>query len=127
MHRRPQFRAHARSVEQLHASTVEVLTPYEVEKVSGDPVVDEVVVASKDATADTCVPTPWSQPSGSSPTWAQWSSGASTCASAGDIADHDGKVKLISVGFGEAALAVNHIAHLLDPSTSTAPGTPSDA
>ena len=46
---------------------------------------------------------------------------------AGDIADYDGKVKLIAVGFGEAALAVNHIAHLIDPGASIVPGHSSDA
>ncbi|MDQ1050928.1 FAD-dependent oxidoreductase [Streptomyces sp. V4I2] len=46
---------------------------------------------------------------------------------AGDIADHDGKVSLISIGFGEAALAVNHIASLLDPARSLTPGHSSDA
>jgi thioredoxin reductase (NADPH) len=45
---------------------------------------------------------------------------------AGDIADHDGKVKLISIGFGEAALAVNHAAPLIDPTVSVVPGHSSD-
>ena len=45
---------------------------------------------------------------------------------AGDIADYDGKVKLISIGFGEAALAVNHIAATVRPGTSLTPGHSSD-
>jgi thioredoxin reductase (NADPH) len=46
---------------------------------------------------------------------------------AGDVADYHGKVKLISIGFGEAALAVNHAAPLVDPSASVVPGHSSDA
>jgi ferredoxin/flavodoxin---NADP+ reductase len=46
---------------------------------------------------------------------------------AGDIADFDGKVKLISVGFGEAATAINHIAPLVNDRWKTTPGHSSDA
>lgn len=41
---------------------------------------------------------------------------------AGDIASYPGKVKLIAVGFSEAATAVNHIAHLLDSTQKVFPG-----
>ncbi|WP_235737100.1 NAD(P)/FAD-dependent oxidoreductase [Nocardioides alcanivorans] len=46
-HRRPNFRAHERSVSELHGSSVTVLTPYEVESVSGDPTVEEVTLVDK--------------------------------------------------------------------------------
>ncbi|MGC5009484.1 NAD(P)/FAD-dependent oxidoreductase [Streptosporangium sp. DT93] len=46
---------------------------------------------------------------------------------AGDISDYDGKVRLISVGFGEAAAAVNNLAPLVNPALGTAPGHSSDA
>lgn len=45
---------------------------------------------------------------------------------AGDITDYPGKVRLISVGFGEAALAVHNAATHLDPSQPLAPGHSSD-
>lgn len=45
---------------------------------------------------------------------------------AGDIADFDGKVKLMSVGFGEVALAVNHVAVDLDPDLTLFPGHSTD-
>lgn len=45
---------------------------------------------------------------------------------AGDIVDYEGKVKLISVGFGEAATAVNNAAVLLHPDAHLAPGHSSD-
>lgn len=41
---------------------------------------------------------------------------------AGDIADFDGKVRLMSVGFGEAATAVNNAAVELDPASALFPG-----
>ncbi|HPJ19657.1 MAG TPA: ferredoxin--NADP(+) reductase, partial [Actinomycetota bacterium] len=41
---------------------------------------------------------------------------------AGDIATYPGKVPLISVGFGEAALAVNNAAPHIDPTHGVFPG-----
>jgi thioredoxin reductase (NADPH) len=41
---------------------------------------------------------------------------------AGDIAEYPGKVRLISVGFGEAALAVNNAATAADPAQQLFPG-----
>lgn len=41
---------------------------------------------------------------------------------AGDIATYDGKLELISTGFGEAAIAVNNAVHYLDPSAKVNPG-----
>ena len=46
---------------------------------------------------------------------------------AGDITDYPGKVRLIAVGLGEAATAVNHIAHDLDPDSPLFPGHSTDA
>lgn len=41
---------------------------------------------------------------------------------AGDIAGHPGKLKLISTGTGEAAVAVNNAVHYIDPSRQIEPG-----
>jgi len=46
---------------------------------------------------------------------------------AGDIADYPGKVRLISVGFGEVATAVNNAAVRLDPAAALFPGHSTDA
>ncbi|WP_026197550.1 NAD(P)/FAD-dependent oxidoreductase [Sciscionella marina] len=46
---------------------------------------------------------------------------------AGDVAQYEGKVKLIATGFGEAATAVNNIAVLLDPDAHLFPGHSSNA
>jgi thioredoxin reductase (NADPH) len=45
---------------------------------------------------------------------------------AGDITDYPGKVRLIAVGFGEAATAVNNVAVVLDPSAHVFPGHSSE-
>jgi len=44
----------------------------------------------------------------------------------GDIASYPGKLKLIAVGFGEAAIAVNQIATYLNPSAKLFPGHSTD-
>lgn len=41
---------------------------------------------------------------------------------AGDIATYDGKLELISTGFGEAAIAVNNAVHHMDPNAKVNPG-----
>ncbi|CAM5438693.1 putative Ferredoxin--NADP reductase [Streptomyces afghaniensis 772] [Streptomyces afghaniensis] len=145
VHRRTRFRAHERSVEQVHASSVRVLTPYEVEKVSGEGAVSEVVVASSDGdriilpAQSVVAALGFIADLGPIERWGlelrrrrilvdrTMRTNRERVFAAGDIADHDGKVSLISIGFGEAALAVNHIAALLDPARSITPGHSSDA
>jgi thioredoxin reductase (NADPH) len=46
--------------------------------------------------------------------------------SAGDITDYDGKVRLIAVGFGEVATAVNNAAMHIDPDGQLFPGHSTD-
>jgi thioredoxin reductase len=46
---------------------------------------------------------------------------------AGDINDYEGKVRLIAVGFGEVATAVNNAAHHLDSAQPVFPGHSTDA
>jgi ferredoxin/flavodoxin---NADP+ reductase len=41
---------------------------------------------------------------------------------AGDITEYQGKVRLIAVGFGEAATAVNNAAVYIDPHARVFPG-----
>jgi thioredoxin reductase len=45
---------------------------------------------------------------------------------AGDITEYPGKVRLISVGFGEAATAVNNAATVIDPAAGLFPGHSTD-
>ena len=41
---------------------------------------------------------------------------------AGDIATYEGKLELISTGFGEAAIAVNNAVHFMNPGAKVDPG-----
>jgi len=41
---------------------------------------------------------------------------------AGDIVDYEGKLELIATGFSEAAMAVNHAVHEIDPKARYSPG-----
>ena len=45
---------------------------------------------------------------------------------AGDITEYDGKVRLIAVGFGEAATAVNNATVAIDPTAKVFPGHSSE-
>ena len=45
---------------------------------------------------------------------------------AGDISEYPGKVRLIAVGFGEAATAVNNAAVVIDPAAHLFPGHSSE-
>ncbi|GII66917.1 ferredoxin--NADP reductase [Sphaerisporangium krabiense] len=45
---------------------------------------------------------------------------------AGDLTDYEGKVRLMSVGFGEVATAMNHVAVDLDPGLTLFPGHSTD-
>jgi len=44
----------------------------------------------------------------------------------GDVAYYEGKVKVIAIGFGEAAIAANYAAHYVNPELSVTPGHSSD-
>ncbi|WP_181806692.1 NAD(P)/FAD-dependent oxidoreductase [Streptomyces shenzhenensis] len=151
VHRRTRFRAHERTVEQVGNSSVRVLTPYEVEKISGNGAdgnggaVSEVVVASSDGDRITLpaqsvvAALGFIADLGPIERWGldlrrrrilvdrTMRTSRERVFAAGDIADYDGRVGLISIGFGEAALAVNHVAALLDPARSLTPGHSSDA
>lgn len=143
-HRRPQFRAHERSVADLATSTVEVLTPFEVVEVNGSEAIEEVVVESKDGqrralkVQAAVAALGFIADLGPMDGWGldqhrrhlvvdrTMRTNRARVFAAGDLAHYEGKVKLISIGFGEAALAVNHIAALVRPGTALNPGHSSD-
>ncbi|WP_433371174.1 NAD(P)/FAD-dependent oxidoreductase [Streptosporangium sp. CA-115845] len=146
VHRRPVFRAHERSVATLHASSVRVLTPYEVAEISGDPLLGEVVVEKVKEGDRVTLPAQtvvaalgFIADLGPVQKWGlelrkrhvlvdrSMRTNLPRVFAAGDISDYDGKVRLISVGFGEAAAAVNNLAPLVNPALGTTPGHSSDA
>ncbi|WP_218004535.1 NAD(P)/FAD-dependent oxidoreductase [Microtetraspora niveoalba] len=146
VHRRDAFRAHEQSVARLRSSSVRVLTPYEVAGVAGDGRIAEVtvervrggdmitlpaqtVVAALGFIADLGPMQKWGLDLRRRHVLVDRSmrTNLDRVFAAGDISDYDGKVRLISVGFGEAAAAVNNLAPLVNPAFGTVPGHSSDA
>jgi thioredoxin reductase len=144
VHRRKHFRAHAASVADLEAGPTVVVTDAQVSEVEGTDRVHTVHVRHKDGTV-----TPYKAQSviaalgftadiGPLESWGidivdrkilvdtAMRTTLSGVYSAGDITEYPGKVRLISVGFGEAATAVNNAATYLDPDQPLFPGHSSD-
>jgi ferredoxin/flavodoxin---NADP+ reductase len=146
VHRRDAFRAHQGTVDQVKASSVRVLTPYEVAKVYGGDRVEAVdvfdnrdherlerievqaIVAALGFTADLGPFTTWGLEQNKRHIVVDTAmrTNIPRVFAAGDIVDYEGKVKLIAVGFGEAATAVNNAAVIIDPSAHIFPGHSSD-
>ncbi|WP_133798934.1 NAD(P)/FAD-dependent oxidoreductase [Kribbella caucasensis] len=141
IHRRPKFRAHQATVDDVLASRVEVLTPYEVARINGNARVESVeifdnlsgerrtlpvdtVVAALGFTADLGPFTRWGLDQRKRHILVDpaMRTNLRRVFAAGDIVDYDGKVKLISVAFGEAATAVNNAAGLIEPGAKVFPG-----
>ncbi len=144
VHRRDAFRAHQRTVDAVKDSAVDIITKAEVSALRGDPTLEEVditvdgetttrkaqaVVAALGFLADL----------GPLQTWgidvlkrhvvvdSSMRTSLERVFAAGDITEYPGKVRLIAVGFGEAATAVNNAAVAIDPSAHVFPGHSSEA
>ncbi|MEA5155310.1 NAD(P)/FAD-dependent oxidoreductase [Raineyella sp.] len=141
VHRRDRFRAHKGSVDRVRDSNVRMLVNAEVTEVRGDGWVSgaEVRVAGQDRavslaaqsivaalgfTADLGAMNDWGLGlvNRRIPVNTRMETAIPRVYAAGDITDYPGKVRLISVGFGEAATAVNNAAVLLDPGLDLFPG-----
>lgn len=144
VHRRDGFRAHERTVQAVRDSKVEIITKAQVTGLFGEPTVSEVeitvdgeepvrrpaqaVVAALGFVADL----------GPLQQWgievqkrhivvnAAMRTNLARVFAAGDITEYPGKVRLIAVGFGEAATAVNNAAVVIDPSAHVFPGHSSE-
>ncbi|MGI8576114.1 MAG: NAD(P)/FAD-dependent oxidoreductase [Egibacteraceae bacterium] len=145
VHRRDRFRAHEHTVEQVRASSVEVLTFWEVAKVFGEKRVSGVeifnnktderrqldvqaIVAALGFKADLGPLKRWGleQEKRKVIVDTAMATNLPRVFAAGDITSYEGKVDLISVGFGEAAIAVNNAAPVIDPDARVFPGHSSD-
>jgi len=141
IHRREGFRAHEDSVRRLTASDVRVLVHREVVRIEGGERIERVVVSDnrtdeqETLEVDTVIAAlGFTADLGPLRSWGIEHDGRSLvvdsrCATsidgvfaAGDVTTYPGKVPLISVGFGEAATAVNNAAAYLDPTARVAPG-----
>ncbi|MDQ1626651.1 MAG: ferredoxin/flavodoxin---NADP+ reductase [Actinomycetota bacterium] len=147
VHRRDAFRAHGSSVGRARELDIEFLTPYTVSALHGNGSLEAVeitrvkprddvrrldcqaVVAALGFTADL----------GPLESWgvemvdrhivvdSRMATNVPRVYAAGDITEYPGKVRLIAVGFGEAATAVNNAAVAIDPESALFPGHSTDA
>ena len=142
IHRRDSFRAHEHTVQQVTAARdVDILTHTEVARIHGEDRVKSVeifnnqtdeqrtlevqaVVAALGFTADLGPMTRWGlgQAKRHIIVDTTMATNLPRVFAAGDITDYPGKVRLISVGFGEAATAVNNAATAIDPNAKLFPG-----
>ncbi|MCC5949411.1 MAG: NAD(P)/FAD-dependent oxidoreductase [Nitriliruptoraceae bacterium] len=141
IHRRDRFRAHEDSVEKLYASSVRVMTFTEVSRILGEDGVERVEVFDNRSDeretltiSKVVAALGFKSDLGPLKSWDVEIDGRHILVdttmqtnipgvfAAGDITEYEGKVRLISVGFGEAATAVNNAAVHIDPEARVFPG-----
>ncbi|MFE5702324.1 NAD(P)/FAD-dependent oxidoreductase [Rhodococcus koreensis] len=146
VHRRSAFRAHAASVRELNDSGVEIITDAQVESLHGNGTVQrahvridgqddprvlpvDAVVAALGFISNLGPLTEWGMDLDRRTIVvdSRMQTTAARVYAAGDITSYTGKVRLMSVGFGEVATAVNNAAVALDPTLSLFPGHSTDA
>jgi ferredoxin/flavodoxin---NADP+ reductase len=145
IHRREGFRAHAHSMRLLRQAVesgqVDLLTHREVRAIHGETCVSGVTIYDNRTGGDTTLDVdavlsligfkPDLGPIGS---WGlelerntirvnqRLETNLPRVYAAGDIASYEGKLELIATGFSEAAMAVNHAAHEINPKARYSPG-----
>ncbi|GAA1522313.1 NAD(P)/FAD-dependent oxidoreductase [Dactylosporangium maewongense] len=144
VHRREKFRAHASTVARVKALPIEIIVNAEVTRILGDARCTGVDVAVRGAAprtlpADSVVAAlGFTADLGPLADWgleldkrhikvdSTTATNLPRVFAAGDISEYPGKVRLIAVGFGEAATAVNNAAVIIDPAAHLFPGHSSD-
>lgn len=146
VHRRDSFRAHPSTVSAVRTTDVQIVTNAQVSQVHGNGVIEAVEVTGADDVVRT-VPCQriiaalgftanlgpllrWGvdiENRRHIPVDSAMQTNVPGIFAAGDINDYPGKVRLIAVGFGEAATAVNNAAHYIDPEQPVFPGHSTDA
>ena len=145
VHRRDAFRAHERTVAAVRDSSVEIITRAQVSELRGEASLEEVVVdvdreeprvlpaqalvAALGFVADLGAIQQWGLVTEKRHVVVDSAmrTNLPRVFAAGDITDYPGKVRLIAVGFGEAATAVNNAAVVIDPTAHVFPGHSSEA
>lgn len=141
VHRRAAFRAHAASVTAVTASGARIITDAEVEALAGDDVVREAHIRVRgenkpqvSAVDSVIAALGFVSNLGPIADWglalqrrsivvdSRMRTSLDRVYAAGDVTGYEGKVRLMSVGFGEVATAVNNAAVELDPELSLFPG-----
>lgn len=141
VHRRDKFRAHAATVTKVRESGVRMIVNADVSAVRGNGWISEVDVAHKLEKSTSTLPAQsviaalgFTADLGPLTEWGleidsrhivvntRMETAVPRVYAAGDITDYPGKVRLIAVGFGEAATAVNNAAAVIDPDAEIFPG-----
>ncbi len=146
IHRRPEFRAHKASVEQMWAAAeageVAVKTPYEVRSIHGQGgCVAKATIYNNDTDedeemeVDAVVALLGFKPDlGPIGNWGLelerntikvtqlMETNLPGVYAAGDVVHYPGKLELIATGYGEAAIAVNNAVHFINPKARVSPG-----
>ena len=141
VHRRDQFRAHATTVDKVRKMGVRLITSAEISDARGDDWISEIDVTSRlDGSVETLrtdsvvASLGFIANIGPLADWgidldkrrvvvdSAMQTSRDGIYAAGDITTYLGKVPLISVGFGEAATAVNNAAPRIDPTHGVFPG-----
>jgi len=144
VHRRDKFRAHAGTINRVEALGIPLLVNAELAKIRGQERVEGVDLTfrggeTRELPADSIVAAlGFTADLGPLATWGlqldkrhivvdtTMATTRDRVFAAGDISDYPGKVRLIAVGFGEAATAVNNAAIVINPSAHLFPGHSSD-
>ena len=145
VHRRETFRAHPMTVSAVREADVEIITNAQVSKVDGNGSIESVEITGSDGavrrvpcqriiaalgfTANLGPLLKWGvdvENRRHIPVDTAMRTNVAGVFAAGDINDYPGKVRLIAVGFGEAATAVNNAAHHIDPGQPVFPGHSTD-
>lgn len=140
VHRRDQFRAHESSVNQLKASTVDILTPFAAKDIVASDKIDSVILQevrgeqTVEIQPDSIICNYGFVSSlGPIKDWGleieknsivvntKMETNIPGIYAAGDICTYPGKVKLIVTGFGEGPTAVNNAKQYIDPKARIQP------
>lgn len=141
IHKFRQFQAHEKSVDELKDSPTDVKLPYELKTIHGEEHVEGVTIFNNETGEEEELRVDalfmnigFVANLGPIKNWgleiiknsvsvsAQMATNIPGVFAAGDICTHPGHLKLISVGAGEAAVAVNYAKMFIDPSARAEPG-----
>lgn len=141
IHRRDQFRAHEESVKRLFASSIQIKTFTELQRVGGEGQLEwvdiihnktneiekmdvDAIVSGLGFTASLGPISEWGLEIVNNEIVVNTKMETSVPGiyGAGDIVTYPGKIKLIATGFGEAPTAVNNAKTYIDPKAKLSPG-----
>ncbi len=144
VHRRDAFRAHQATIDAVLAGSTEVITNAQVTALSGNGHVEKVEITTKEGevltrpaqmviaalgfVADLSAMKDWGLEFDKRHILVDTAmrTNLPRVFAAGDITEYDGKVRLIAVGFGEVATAVNNAAPIIFPDQGVFPGHSSE-